>query len=53
MTQLSAIAIPNAATARVKRWSKGLSLIEAAMVLALSAVVVVGTMFYYQSASQN
>lgn len=30
---------------------KGLSLIEASMVLALSAVVVAGVMYYYQSAS--
>lgn len=36
-----------------KRQEKGLSLIEASMVLALSAVVVAGVMFYYQSASDN
>ncbi|HCN0640456.1 TPA: pilus assembly protein, partial [Escherichia coli] len=32
---------------------KGLSLIEASMVLALSAIVVSGVMFYYQSASDS
>ncbi|EON3875514.1 type 4 pilus major pilin [Escherichia coli] len=32
---------------------KGLSLIEASMVLALSAIVVSGVMYYYQSASDN
>ncbi|SFN08382.1 major structural subunit of bundle-forming pilus [Izhakiella capsodis] len=32
---------------------KGLSLIEAAMVLALSAIVVAGVIAYYQSASDN
>ncbi|CAK8742726.1 Major structural subunit of bundle-forming pilus [Sodalis praecaptivus] len=35
------------------KWQRGLSLIEAAMVLALSAVVVAGVMAYYQSASTN
>ena len=32
---------------------KGLSLIEASMVLALSAIVVSGVMYYYQAASDN
>lgn len=36
-----------------KRAEKGLSLIEASMVLALSAIVVSGVMFYYQSASDS
>ncbi|MGK0601843.1 type 4 pilus major pilin [Yokenella regensburgei] len=36
-----------------KRMQRGLSLIEAAMVLALSAVVVAGVIAYYQSASDN
>ncbi|EQA0898640.1 pilus assembly protein [Escherichia coli] len=36
-----------------KRFQKGLSLIEASMVLALSAIVVSGVMYYYQSASDN
>ncbi|WON76971.1 type 4 pilus major pilin [Serratia sp. UGAL515B_01] len=36
-----------------KKLQQGLSLIEAAMVLALSAVVVAGVMAYYQSASTN
>jgi len=36
-----------------KRREKGLTLIEASMVLALSAVVVAGVMLYYQSASDN
>lgn len=36
-----------------KEISKGLSLIEASMVLALSAIVVSGVMYYYQSASDN
>lgn len=36
-----------------KRVQKGLSLIEAAMVLALSAIVVAGVIAYYQSASDN
>ncbi|EAB1278325.1 TPA: pilus assembly protein [Escherichia coli] len=34
-------------------FQKGLSLIEASMVLALSAIVVSGVMYYYQSASDN
>lgn len=36
-----------------KRNSKGLSLIEASMVLALSAIIISGVMVYYQSASEN
>jgi major structural subunit of bundle-forming pilus len=36
-----------------KRGEDGLTLIEASMVLALSAVVVAGVMLYYQSASDN
>lgn len=36
-----------------KRRELGLTLIEASMVLALSAVVVAGVMMYYQSASEN
>ncbi|WP_183085127.1 type 4 pilus major pilin [Trinickia fusca] len=36
-----------------KRREQGLTLIEASMVLALSAVVVAGVMLYYQSASDN
>jgi Tfp pilus assembly protein PilW len=36
-----------------KRYEQGLTLIEASMVLALSAVVVAGVMLYYQSASEN
>jgi len=36
-----------------KRGEEGLTLIEASMVLALSAVVVAGVMLYYQSASDN
>lgn len=36
-----------------KKFQKGLSLIEASMVLALSAIVVSGVMYYYQSASDN
>ncbi|WP_249547525.1 type 4 pilus major pilin [Escherichia coli] len=36
-----------------KKAEKGLSLIEASMVLALSAIVVSGVMFYYQSASDS
>ncbi|HEL8049217.1 TPA: pilus assembly protein [Escherichia coli] len=36
-----------------KKYQKGLSLIEASMVLALSAIVVSGVMYYYQSASDN
>ncbi|PIJ49844.1 hypothetical protein BL250_15000 [Erwinia sp. OLTSP20] len=35
------------------RLQKGLSLIESAMVLALSAVVIAGVVAYYQSASSN
>lgn len=35
------------------KMEKGLSLIEASMVLALSAIVVSGVMFYYQSASDS
>lgn len=38
---------------RKKKAEKGLSLIEASMVLALSAIVVSGVMFYYQSASDS
>lgn len=38
---------------RRKKAEKGLSLIEASMVLALSAIVVSGVMFYYQSASDS
>ncbi|MBV8046451.1 MAG: prepilin-type N-terminal cleavage/methylation domain-containing protein [Paludibacterium sp.] len=37
----------------IKRRQRGLTLIEAAMVLALSAVVVAGAVMYYQSASEN
>ncbi|CAJ0992263.1 hypothetical protein SODG_002836 [Sodalis praecaptivus] len=37
----------------IRKWQRGLSLIEAAMVLALSAVVIAGVMAYYQSASIN
>ena len=36
-----------------KRYEQGLTLIEASMVLALSAVVVAGVMLYYQSAQAN
>ncbi|MED8997488.1 hypothetical protein RCM47_24350 [Escherichia coli] len=36
-----------------KRISKGLSLIEASMVLALSAIVVSGVLYYYNVASNN
>ncbi|OWC45045.1 type 4 pilus major pilin [Escherichia coli] len=36
-----------------KKFQKGLSLIEASMVLALSAIVVSGVMYYYQAASDN
>lgn len=36
-----------------KKFQKGLSLIEASMVLVLSAVVVAGVMVYYQSAQDN
>lgn len=36
-----------------KKKSRGLSLIEAAMVLALSAIVVSGVLFYYNNASSN
>jgi major structural subunit of bundle-forming pilus len=36
-----------------KRGQRGLTLIEAAMVLALSAVVVAGAVMYYQSAAEN
>ena len=36
-----------------RKFQKGLSLIEASMVLALSAIVISGVMFYYQSASDN
>jgi type II secretory pathway pseudopilin PulG len=36
-----------------RRGERGLTLIEASMVLALSAVVVAGVMLYYQSASDN
>ncbi|ELD0488101.1 pilus assembly protein [Escherichia coli] len=36
-----------------KKYEKGLSLIEASMVLALSAIVISGVMFYYQSASDS
>ncbi|EBY3151881.1 hypothetical protein KZ126_005184 [Salmonella enterica] len=32
---------------------RGLSLIEAAMVLALAAIVISGTMYYYQMAKEN
>jgi major structural subunit of bundle-forming pilus len=38
---------------RKQRGQKGLSLIEASMVLALSAVVVAGVMMYYQGAAEN
>ncbi|ENU4537899.1 type 4 pilus major pilin [Escherichia coli] len=38
---------------RQNKMEKGLSLIEASMVLALSAIVVSGVMFYYQSASDS
>lgn len=37
----------------MKKYEKGLSLIEASMVLALSAIVISGVMFYYQSASDS
>ncbi|EES3797341.1 pilus assembly protein (plasmid) [Escherichia coli] len=36
-----------------KKYEKGLSLIESAMVLALAATVTAGVMFYYQSASDS
>jgi type II secretory pathway pseudopilin PulG len=36
-----------------KRYEQGLTLIEASMVLALSAVVIAGVMLYYQSASDQ
>lgn len=36
-----------------KKWQRGLSLIEASMVLILSAVVVAGVMSYYQTAQNN
>ncbi|EMW3203339.1 hypothetical protein AAEU23_004721 [Escherichia coli] len=36
-----------------KKTSKGLSLIEASMVLALSAIVVSGALYYYNNASSN
>ncbi|EOZ6960601.1 hypothetical protein ACQVAO_005108 [Escherichia coli] len=36
-----------------KKFSKGLSLIEASMVLALSAVVVSGVLYYFNTASNN
>lgn len=36
-----------------KKWQRGLSLIEASMVLILSAVVVAGVMSYYQTAQDN
>lgn len=36
-----------------KKFEKGLSLIESAMVLALAATVTAGVMFYYQSASDS
>ncbi|MBC6577916.1 pilus assembly protein [Escherichia coli] len=36
-----------------KKYEKGLSLIEASMVLALAATVTAGVMFYYQSASDS
>lgn len=36
-----------------KKISKGLSLIEASMVLALSAIVVSGVLYYYNNASSN
>ncbi|ENA1410470.1 prepilin-type N-terminal cleavage/methylation domain-containing protein [Escherichia coli] len=36
-----------------KRNQRGLSLIETSMVLALSAIVVSGVMYYYQAASDN
>ena len=36
-----------------KKFSKGLSLIEASMVLALSAVVVSGVLYYFNMASNN
>ena len=36
-----------------KRNQRGLSLIETSMVLALSAIVVPGVMYYYQAASDN
>ncbi|HDQ7021299.1 TPA: pilus assembly protein [Escherichia coli] len=38
---------------RKKKFEKGLSLIESAMVLALAATVTAGVMFYYQSASDS
>lgn len=37
----------------MRRKEKGLSLIEAAMVLALAAVVIVGALYYYQVAAEN
>ena len=36
-----------------KKISRGLSLIEASMVLALSAIVVSGVLYYYNNASSN
>ena len=36
-----------------KKESRGLSLIEASMVLALSAIVVSGVLYYYNNASSN
>ncbi|HBC1013451.1 TPA: prepilin-type N-terminal cleavage/methylation domain-containing protein, partial [Escherichia coli] len=38
---------------RNKRNQRGLSLIEASMVLALSAIVISGVMYYYRAASDN
>ncbi|EEP8432673.1 prepilin-type N-terminal cleavage/methylation domain-containing protein [Salmonella enterica subsp. salamae] len=38
---------------RAQRAQRGLTLIEAAMVLALAAIVISGAMYYYQSAKEN
>lgn len=43
----------NRKTGMNKNFEKGLSLIEASMVLALSAIVVAGVMYYYTSAAEN
>ncbi|MGC0623646.1 type 4 pilus major pilin [Escherichia coli] len=43
----------NILTQKKKKFEKGLSLIESAMVLALAATVTAGVMFYYQSASDS
>lgn len=45
--------VTNLLTIRSKIYQKGLSLIEASMVLVLSAIVVAGVMVYYQTAETN